>query len=105
MAILILSFSTLYIYIFFFLNKERNDAYSPIRQLQKTSALFLWDEKGDKIKKKNTNDKNYTKGELKMLDIQSFNNALKAKWVQRYLDPNNKGKWELLPQGHFSPVI
>jgi len=31
-----------------------------------------------------------------MLDIQSFNNALKAKWVQRYLDPNNKGKWKLL---------
>ena len=31
-----------------------------------------------------------------MLDIQSFNNALKAKWVQRYLDPNNKGKWKWL---------
>ena len=33
----------------------------------------------------------YTKGGLKMLDIQSFNNAVKAKWIQRYLDPNNKG--------------
>ena len=32
---------------------------------------------------------------LKMLDIQSFNNAVKTKWVQRYLDPNNKGKWKL----------
>ena len=31
-----------------------------------------------------------------MLGIQSFNNALKTKWVQRYLDPNNKGKWKLL---------
>ena len=31
-----------------------------------------------------------------MLDIQSFNNALKAKWVLRYLDPNHKGKWKLL---------
>ena len=30
-----------------------------------------------------------------MLDIQSLNNAVKAKWVQRYLDPNNKGKWKL----------
>ena len=30
-----------------------------------------------------------------MLDIQSFNNAVKAKWVQRYLDPNNRGKRKL----------
>ena len=37
----------------------------------------------------------YTNGGLKMLDIQSFNNAVKAKWVPRYLDPNNKGKWKL----------
>ena len=38
----------------------------------------------------------YNKGGLKMLDIQSFNNAVKAKWVQRYLDPHNKGKWKPL---------
>ena len=37
----------------------------------------------------------YTKGGLKMLDIQSFNNAIKATWIQRYLDPNDKGKWKL----------
>ena len=30
-----------------------------------------------------------------MLDIQSFNNVIKAKWIQRYLDPNDKGKWKL----------
>ena len=30
-----------------------------------------------------------------MLDIQSLNRALKAKWIQRQLDPNNKGKWKL----------
>ena len=30
-----------------------------------------------------------------MLDLQSFNRALKAKWIQRYLDPHNKGKWKL----------
>ena len=30
-----------------------------------------------------------------MLDLQSFNRALKAKWVQRYLDPHNRGKWKL----------
>ena len=30
-----------------------------------------------------------------MLDIQTFNHALKAKWVQKYLDDNNRGKWKL----------
>ena len=30
-----------------------------------------------------------------MLHIQSFNRTLKAKWIRRYLDPNNKGKWKL----------
>ena len=48
----------------------------------------------DKIKRAHMiND--YTKGGLKMLDIQSFNNGIKAKWIQRYLDPNDKGKWKL----------
>ena len=37
----------------------------------------------------------YSNGGLGMLDIQSFNYALKAKWVQKYMDPNNKGKWKL----------
>ena len=30
-----------------------------------------------------------------MLDIQTFNRALKAKWIQKYLDSSNKGKWKL----------
>ena len=30
-----------------------------------------------------------------MLDIQTFNRALKAKWIQKYLDSRNKGKWKL----------
>ena len=35
-----------------------------------------------------------------MLDIQSFNNAIKAKWIQRYLDPrSDKGKWKLFTAG------
>ena len=31
-----------------------------------------------------------------MLDLQSFKKAVKVKFVQRYLDPNNKGKRKLL---------
>ena len=30
-----------------------------------------------------------------MLDLSSSNRTLKAKWVQRYLDPHNRGKWKL----------
>ena len=29
-----------------------------------------------------------------MLDIQTFNRALKAKWIQKYLDSSNKRKWK-----------
>ena len=30
-----------------------------------------------------------------MLDIQIFNRALKATWIQKYLDSSNKEKWKL----------
>ena len=31
-----------------------------------------------------------------MIDIKSFNKALKATWVKKYLDNDNHGKWKLL---------
>ena len=37
----------------------------------------------------------YKDGGLKMLDIRSFNYALKSKWVKKYLDDNNQAKWKL----------
>ena len=33
----------------------------------------------------------YENGGLKILDIQSFNCALKAKWLQKYLDITTTG--------------
>ena len=30
-----------------------------------------------------------------MLDITSFNKALKSVWIRKYLDEDNKGKWKL----------
>jgi len=30
-----------------------------------------------------------------MIDIASFNKALKSVWIRKYLDENNKGKWKL----------
>ena len=54
---------------------------------------FLWNGKGDKIKKKvMIND--YSEGGLKMIDIVSFNRSLKATWIKRYLDKENCGSWK-----------
>ena len=56
---------------------------------------FLWNDKGDKIKRKvMIND--YPEGGLKMIDIASFNKSLKATWIQKYLDPENHSKWKRL---------
>ena len=50
----------------------------------------------NKIRSKEQKKNNdYAGGGLKMLDLQCFNRALKAKWIQRYLDPHNRGKWKL----------
>jgi len=29
-----------------------------------------------------------------MIDIHSFNKALKATWIKKYLDTENRGKWK-----------
>ena len=36
----------------------------------------------------------YSNRGLRILDIQSFNQALKAKWIQKYLDHKTKRKWK-----------
>ena len=37
----------------------------------------------------------YDKRGLKMIHIQSFNESLKMKWIQGYLNNDNQGKWKL----------
>ena len=56
---------------------------------------FLWDSKGDKIKRTEIINDYDNKGGLKMIDIQSFHASLKTKWVQSYLNTENKGKWKV----------
>ena len=56
---------------------------------------FLWDGKGDKIKR-SIMISDYENGGLRMLDLNSFNKALKLSWVRKYLNENNSGKWKLL---------
>ena len=55
---------------------------------------FLWDGKGDKIKR-DTMISDYEQGGLKMVDVKIFSKALKATWIKKYLDQNNHAKWKL----------
>lgn len=65
-----------------------------IKEINKLFYEFVWDGRGDKIKRKvMIND--FNDGGLRMLDIESFNKALKCSWIKKYLDDNNKGKWKL----------
>ena len=56
---------------------------------------FLWSGREDKIKR-DVMISDYKNGGLRMIDIKSFNKALKSTWVKKYLDNNNHGKWKLL---------
>ena len=49
--------------------------------------------KATKLNEQKSND--YDKGRLKMIDIQSFNASLKMKWVQIYLNTEDKGQWKV----------
>ena len=56
---------------------------------------FLWDGKGDKIKR-SIMISDYENGGLRVLDLNSLNKALKLSWVRKYLNDNNSRKWKLL---------
>ena len=65
-----------------------------LKEIHQLLYNFLWDGRGDKIKRSVIINE-YKDGGLNMLDIQSFNCALKVKWVQKYLDHSNQAKWKL----------
>ena len=56
---------------------------------------FLWNSKPDKISRTQIK-KQLSEGGLKMIDLDSFINALKGSWVKRLFDEENKGQWKLL---------
>ena len=67
--------------------------HEAIKEINSMFYAFLWNGKGDKVKRKiMIND--YTNGGLKMLDIASFNEALKVAWIKKCLYPENNGKWK-----------
>ena len=66
-----------------------------IREIKDMFYHFLWNGKGDKIKRKvMINEPEY--GGLKMIDLCSLDKSLKTTWVKKYLDTTNHGKWEFL---------
>lgn len=54
---------------------------------------FLRNDKGDKIKR-NIMINDYSEGGLKLIDIASFNQSLKATWIKKYLNKENCGSWK-----------
>ena len=69
--------------------------HNAIREINNIFFNFLWDGKGDKIKR-DIMISDYENGGLKMIDIKLFNKVLKAAWIKKYLDIENHGKWKLL---------
>ena len=83
---------------------------TPLRTCPKTpkevNALlfkFLWDDKGDKIKRSVMINEYENRG-ARMLDILSFNRALNATWVTKYFNSTNKGKWKNLFDYHLDKL-
>ena len=66
--------------VYIFLPLQTN--HEAIKEINTIFYKFLWNDKGDKIKRKMIND--YSEG------------GLKATWIQKYLDPENRSKWKLL---------
>ena len=64
-----------------------------LKEINKIFFNFLWSGKGDKIKR-NVVINDIAEGGIKMMDIFSFNKSLKATWIKKYLDINNRGNWK-----------
>ena len=64
-----------------------------IKVIRDAMFNFLWDGKPDKINR-NIIIQDYSEGGLKMIEIDSYINSLKAKWIKRILDEENKGLWK-----------
>ena len=63
------------------------------RTIENLMFKFIWDQKPDKIKRK-TLCQNYINGGLKMLDLKKCMLSLKASWIKRLTDKNNKEQWK-----------
>ena len=60
---------------------------SIINEINKECFQFLWNDKPSKIKK-SVMIKDYSEGGLGMIDLQTFDKALKLSWMRRLLLDN-----------------
>ena len=68
--------------------------YNVLNEINNLLYSFLWNGKGDKIKRKvMIND--FREGNLKMIDLISFNKSLKTTWIKKYLDNSNSEKLKI----------
>ena len=57
--------------------------YKILKEINSLFLIFLWSDKGDKIKR-NVAINDYLESGIKMIDIFSFNKSLKATWIKKY---------------------
>ena len=72
-----------------------NPTKEVIQKIKQAIFNFIWDNKPDKVKRKLL-IQNYENGGLKLTDIELFLNSIKASWIKRYCDEENKGNWKIL---------
>ena len=70
-----------------------NPPQTVLNKVTKMIFNLIWDGKPDKIERSQL-VQSYEDGGLKLTDVNYFLNALNVSWVNRYLDPENKGKWK-----------
>ena len=83
-----------------------SSATSCSKSLKETNNLlfkFLWDNKGDKIKRTEM-IADFQFGGQKMLDIIEFNKSLKISWILKYISNDCKSKWKCFFDFHLSKV-
>ena len=78
------------IYPFSVLNNPSNEK---LKEIIKAMFNFLWEGKPEKIKRI-TLTQNFKNGGIKMIDINYFLNSIKASWIKRYINKENKGAWK-----------
>ena len=64
-----------------------------IKEINDIFYSFLWNNKGDKIKR-SVMINNHESGGLKMIAISLFNISLKTTWIKKHLDESNREKME-----------
>ena len=69
--------------------------HTAIKEIKVMFYNFLWNDKGDKIKRKVMINDFLDRG-LKIIDIASLNRSLRATWIKKYIDKETAQAREVL---------